>query len=199
MRQPQFPPGPIDIRSFSRGMTSPGGSYAGGASGTRAVDVQDLAVVKYVDASTPKLMEAVCRGTCYRSAILKLRTATATTPYTYLRITMWDVHVTSVNTRSHVYQQRAVDTVSLYFESAKVEYVPIDPRPAQRAARTAPARRVPPRCSGRPFNLPVGKEIGEFRHLAKGYAAGRLELGNQPLPTPALEAGATGKSSQLMA
>jgi type VI secretion system secreted protein Hcp len=53
----------IDVLAWSWGLSNSGSAHVGGGAGSGKVNVQDLSVTKWVDASTPKLVLACCNGT----------------------------------------------------------------------------------------------------------------------------------------
>ena len=54
--------GEIDVLAWSWGMTQSGTTHTGSGGGAGKVNVQDLSFTKYVDKSTPNLMQYCCNG-----------------------------------------------------------------------------------------------------------------------------------------
>ena len=52
----------IDVLVWSWGMTNDGSAQIGGGAGSGKVNVQDIAITKFVDSSSPQLMLACCKG-----------------------------------------------------------------------------------------------------------------------------------------
>src|SRR5215475_10172636 len=80
----------IEVVSWSWGMTQSGTTHTGSGSGAGKVNVQDLSFTKYVDTSSPVLMQSCMNGTPFPSATLTMRKAGAN-PLIYLVITMTNV------------------------------------------------------------------------------------------------------------
>lgn len=87
----------IEVLSYSHGMSMPVSntkSSAGGAS-TGRTQHSDLAITKYIDLASPKLAEAVSKGTHYKTAKLELcRAGGSQIPY--LTISLGQVLISSV-------------------------------------------------------------------------------------------------------
>jgi type VI secretion system secreted protein Hcp len=60
----------IEVLSYSWGLTQTLGSGGGGGAGK--VNVSDFSIVKQIDASSPKLMEACCTGQHIRDVTMTL-------------------------------------------------------------------------------------------------------------------------------
>jgi type VI secretion system secreted protein Hcp len=66
----------INLLSVSQGMSRPVKAGVSGSTRQRAsVDVGDLVCVKELDASSPKLQEAICKGTNYPEVELHMCTS----------------------------------------------------------------------------------------------------------------------------
>ncbi|MGH8022068.1 MAG: Hcp family type VI secretion system effector [Limisphaerales bacterium] len=113
----------IDVLSFSWGMTNSGTAHAGGGGGAGKVNVQDMTVSKYVDASSPALMLACCNGQHFSSALLTVRKA-GKTPLEYLKITMTQVLITSVSGAGASNDDRLKENITLNFAKVQVDYTP---------------------------------------------------------------------------
>ena len=61
--------GEIDVLAWSWGMTQSGSMHIGGGGGAGKVSVDNLTVTKYVDKSTPNLINTCCTGKHYKEAI----------------------------------------------------------------------------------------------------------------------------------
>ena len=67
----------INVESISQSMTRPMKSGISGSTRQRAsVTCGDLVVTKEMDASTPKLIEAVCDGTVFKEVLIDVTTST---------------------------------------------------------------------------------------------------------------------------
>ena len=89
----------IEIDSFSWGATNQGTSAAGGGGGAGKVNIGDFVVVKHVDKSSPKIVEACHAGKHISSAILVCRKQGGG-QQEYLKITLTDVLVSGYDTLS---------------------------------------------------------------------------------------------------
>ena len=108
----------IDVLSWSWGM-SQSDSHTG--DGTIVPDFEELKITKYVDKSTPKLMEALAGGVPLRDAHMIVSDAAGTD---YFMIHMTNVMVTSIGTGGSGGEDRLTENVTLNFAEVKVEYKP---------------------------------------------------------------------------
>src|SRR6476661_7585126 len=83
----------IDVLAWSWGMSNSGTAHTGGGAGAGKANVQDLSVTKYIDACSPALMLACCKGTHYDDAELIARLADDT-PVEYVKIALTEVLIT---------------------------------------------------------------------------------------------------------
>ena len=67
----------IDVLAWSWGMSNDGTTHAGGGGGAGKVSMQDLSCTKYLDKSTPKLLEFCATGGHIPEAVLTVRKAGA--------------------------------------------------------------------------------------------------------------------------
>lgn len=88
----------IEIMSYSFGASQAVGSLAstGGARSGERVDLQDLAITKNLDKSSPKLFAACCKGTHIPEVTLELCRNTGD-KQTYMIYKLEDVLITSYN------------------------------------------------------------------------------------------------------
>jgi len=115
--------GEIDVLAWSWGMTQSGSMHVGGGGGAGKVAVQDISITKYVDRSSPNLINTCCTGKHYPEAIITVRKA-GDNPVEYFIITMTDVLVTSISTGGSGGEDRLTENVTLNFAKVKVEYTP---------------------------------------------------------------------------
>jgi type VI secretion system secreted protein Hcp len=73
-----------------------------------------------VDLATPKLKEILAKGGHIKTAVFSLCERTSTTTVEYLRITMTDVLVPSMNTGGDCVSGRPIDTLT--FAKISVQY-----------------------------------------------------------------------------
>jgi len=115
--------GEIDVLAWSWGMSQSGSMHVGGGGGAGKVAVQDLSFTKYVDRSSPNLLNTCCTGKHYPKATVTVRKA-GDKPVEYLIITMTDVIVTSISTGGSGGEDRLTENVSLNFAKVEVKYTP---------------------------------------------------------------------------
>ena len=111
----------IDVLAWSWGMSNSGSAHTGGGAGAGKVNVQDLSVTKYVDASSNKLMLSCCNGKHIPEALLVVRKA-GEKPLEYIKITMTECLVTAVTTGGSGGEDRLTENVTFNFAKVKFEY-----------------------------------------------------------------------------
>ena len=112
----------IDVLAWSWGMSQSGTMHTGAGGGGGKVSIQDISLTKWIDKSTPILMEYCSNGKQYKEAKLTVRKAGGKNPLEYLIITMTDVIVTSVSTGGSGGEDRLTENVSLNFAAVKIDY-----------------------------------------------------------------------------
>lgn len=112
----------IDVLAWSWGMSQSATFHLGGGSGAGKVNVQDVSFTKYIDKSSPILMEFCCKGKHFTKATLVCRKA-GDKPLEYLTITMDPVMIGSVSTGGSGGEDRLTENVTLNFSKVKVEYI----------------------------------------------------------------------------
>jgi type VI secretion system secreted protein Hcp len=115
----------IDILAWSWGMSNSGTAHMGGGAGAGKVNMQDVSVTKYVDASSAGLMLACATGEHIPTAQLWVRKA-GTTPLEYIIITMTECLITAVTTGGSGGEDRLTENVTVNFAKVKFEYVEQD-------------------------------------------------------------------------
>lgn len=111
----------IDVLAWSWGLSQSGTTHTGGGGGAGKVNVQDLSITKYVDASSTALMVSACKGTHIKEAKLTVRKA-GDSPLEYIKITMTDCLVSNISTGGSGGEDRLTENVTLNFAKFKVEY-----------------------------------------------------------------------------
>jgi type VI secretion system secreted protein Hcp len=114
----------LDILSWSWGASQSGSVHAGSGAGAGKVSVQDLSLTKWVDKSTPVLLAHCCSGKHIDEATLTVRKAGGKKPLEYLKITMFDILVSSISTGGSGGEDRLTENISLNFARFKLEYIP---------------------------------------------------------------------------
>lgn len=111
----------IDVLAWSWGMSNSSTFHDGSGGGTGRATFEDLELTKYIDKSTPLLMQSCSAGVPYPSAILTVRKA-GEKPLEYIKIELTDVLVTSVSTGGSGGEDRLTENVTLNFRTFKVIY-----------------------------------------------------------------------------
>lgn len=117
----------IEVLAWSWGMQMDSTLHSGTGGGSGRVDVQDLSLTKYVDKASPALLLKCANSEHYNQATLTIR-STGITPVDFIKITMTDLIVTSVQTGGGGGDDRLREEITLNFVKVKVEYVPTDPQ-----------------------------------------------------------------------
>jgi len=113
----------IEVLSWNWGVTQSGTMHQGTGGGAGKANVQDLTFTKLVDKSTPNLVRFACNGKHLGTAVLTVRKAAGDSPLEYVKITLTNVIVTSVNLGG-TGGVLLSETVSLNFAQVKLEYTP---------------------------------------------------------------------------
>jgi type VI secretion system secreted protein Hcp len=111
----------IDVLAWSWGMSNSGNAHMGGGLGVGKANVQDVSFTKYVDMSSPELMQYCLSGKHFDTAKLTVRKA-GDKPLEYLIVTMEHVLVTAVSTGGSGGEDRLTENVTLNFAKVKVDY-----------------------------------------------------------------------------
>jgi len=117
----------IELLSWSQSVSMPiSHAHASGVSVKHGrSDFSDLTISKYLDSTTPVLMQATAGGTNFKSASLTvfMNDSDKGKPVEYYRIDIEDVIVTS-HSIGHGGSDRAVETLTLHFNTIKWTYTP---------------------------------------------------------------------------
>lgn len=116
----------IDVLSWSWGMSNSGSAHVGGGAGSGKVNVQDVVVTKYIDASSNALLLACCNGKHIAKGLLTVRKAGGDEPVEYIKIDMADILISSVSTGGSGGEDRLTENLSMNFAKVKFEYTPQD-------------------------------------------------------------------------
>jgi type VI secretion system secreted protein Hcp len=111
----------IQVLAWSWGLSQTGTTHHGTGGGAGKVNVQDLSFTHFVDTSSPRLVEACCKGTHYDEATLTMRKAGGS-PLPYLTIKLKDIIVTSVSTGGSGGEDQQTENVTLNFAAFEMSY-----------------------------------------------------------------------------
>ena len=123
----------IDVLAWSWGMTQSGSFHVGGGGGSGKVNVQDISITKYIDASSPNLLKACASGQHFDKATLTVRKAGGE-QLEYLVLEMDKVLVSSVSTGGSGGEVRLTENVTLNFAKFKTAYTPQSDKGAEEGA-----------------------------------------------------------------
>jgi len=111
----------IDVLAWSWGASQSGTMHVGGGGGSGKANFQDLSITKYLDKSSPLLLQACAKGTHIDQCDLVVRKA-GDKPLEYMKITMKECLVSSYSTGGSGSEDRLTEHVSLNFAEFKVVY-----------------------------------------------------------------------------
>lgn len=118
----------ILLDSVSWGSTQGSRRAAGSGSGPRLGTVGDMVVVKQVDASSPKILEAITNGETFPSIELDLANPDGSQPAKepYMQYTLSDVIITSYTLSAGAQGERPTESISFNYAKVDVRYEPQD-------------------------------------------------------------------------
>ncbi|WP_305985410.1 type VI secretion system tube protein Hcp [Roseibium sp. MMSF_3544] len=124
----------IDILSWSWGASQSGTTHMGSGSGSGKAHFQDLSITKYVDKSTPVLMQHLSTGKHIPAGWFYCRKAAGDNPLEYIKIEMKDIIVTSISTGGSGSDDRITENTTLNFGEYKLIYTEQKPDGSKGAA-----------------------------------------------------------------
>ncbi|RYY32018.1 MAG: type VI secretion system tube protein Hcp, partial [Sphingomonadales bacterium] len=98
-----------------------GSVHVGGGAGAGKANFQDISLTKYIDKSSPTLLDHAAKGTHIDEAKLVVRKAGGT-PLEYVVITMNECMITSLSTGGSGGEDRLTENVSINFAKVAVDY-----------------------------------------------------------------------------
>ena len=113
----------IDILSWQWGCTQPATMGVGGGGGSGKVNIQNMTCMKKVDTSSTNLYLKCFNGKHYEDALLTVRKA-GEVPVEYVKVTMFDVLVSSIQTGGSGGEDTVLETIDMNFAKVKIEYTP---------------------------------------------------------------------------
>ena len=117
----------IELLSFSQSQYLPASSPAPGGAARTAAIFEEFALTKTLDKASPKLAEALCKGTVFPNVRLHLtRPLSEGTQATYYTYELKNVIVTSYHIGGSSQEPVPTESLSLNFEEIKVTYTEFD-------------------------------------------------------------------------
>ena len=111
----------IDVLAWSWGMSQSGSFHVGGGGGAGKANFQDLSFTKYVDNSSPTLMQMLATGDHIEDGTLTVRKA-GKTPLEYIKVNMKKIMVTSISTGGSGGEDKLTENVTLNFAEVEFDY-----------------------------------------------------------------------------
>jgi type VI secretion system secreted protein Hcp len=109
----------IGITSFSWGGSQTTSVAGSGGSGAGKVDLADLSIMKYLDKATPKLFQAMTKGTHLATGTLSgVKSGADGKPF--LKIDFKELFITSIQTSGS--SEVPMESVSFSYNEIKIEY-----------------------------------------------------------------------------
>jgi type VI secretion system secreted protein Hcp len=115
--------GEIEVLSWHWGATQTGTTHSGTGGGAGKANFQDVTITKYLDSSSPHLIDHVAKGTHIPEALLTVRKAGGKV-LEYLKLKMNDVLVSSIQTGGSGHDERLTETLGLNFSKYEIVYTP---------------------------------------------------------------------------
>lgn len=116
----------IIVLAYNWGLSQTGTTHHGTGGGAGKVNVQDLSFTHWVDAATPALIQACCKGTHFSKATLSCTKAGGDSPVVYLVVEMKDLIVSSVSCGGSNGEDMQSVNVTLNFAEFTIKYQPQD-------------------------------------------------------------------------
>ncbi|MEM9635889.1 MAG: type VI secretion system tube protein Hcp [Pseudomonadota bacterium] len=124
----------IDVLAWSWGASQSGTTHMGSGSGSGKAHFQDLSLTKYVDKSTPALLQHLSTGKHIGKCTLFVRKAAGDSPLEYIKIEMKDIIVTSISSGGAGSEDRITENLTLNFGEYKYIYTEQKPDGSKGAA-----------------------------------------------------------------
>lgn len=121
-----------EVLSWSLGMSQSGTMHASTGGGGGKASVQDLSLMKYMDKSTPDIINACVTGEHIEEVTLIMRKAGGTEALEFFTIKLTDVLVSSYSTGASGNEERGTENVSLNFREYEIMYQPQDKNGAKK-------------------------------------------------------------------
>jgi len=114
----------IEILSYTQSFTNSGTGSAGGGAGAGKVSCGDITVMKNIDKSSPKLIQAVATGKHIDTGVLTFLSVGKTEARYYV-VTLKDVLITSIAQTDQNDTARIFEKVSIHASDFKFDYTPL--------------------------------------------------------------------------
>ncbi|HEY2730986.1 MAG TPA: type VI secretion system tube protein Hcp [Polyangia bacterium] len=111
----------IDVVTWNWGMNQSGSTHTGTGSGAGKVSVHDLTFTKYVDVSTPTLLQACASGKHFPTGTFTVRKAGAK-PLEYFKVLFYDIMIANITHGGTGSDDRQTETVTINFGQFEVHY-----------------------------------------------------------------------------
>jgi len=115
----------IEILSWNWNVVQTGRASTGSSNIAAAVNITDLSLVKYVDASTPTLFKSCCAATLFKTAVLSVVAAGNPKNLRYFELKLSDGIVSSLSAHGVSEGERMQETLALNFKTAQITYYKI--------------------------------------------------------------------------
>jgi type VI secretion system secreted protein Hcp len=118
----------INLLSFSQGQYIPSSSFGSGDTRSELVVFEEFTLNKELDKASPKLAEAVAKGTHFRKVEIELTgVLSGSERFTYFAYDLEDVLIASYHIDASTGNPAPTEHLSLDFEKIKVTYSTTDP------------------------------------------------------------------------
>jgi type VI secretion system secreted protein Hcp len=113
----------IDVLAWSWGISQSATTHTGGGGGSGKANFHDVTITKYLDKSSPKLMEFVASGKHCKEALLTVRKA-GEKPLEYIKMKMSDCLISSISTGGSGGEDRLTENLTINFSKVELIYTP---------------------------------------------------------------------------
>ncbi|MEP6491160.1 MAG: type VI secretion system tube protein Hcp [bacterium] len=113
----------INVLAWSWGASQSGSTHISSGGGAGKANFQDISFTKYIDKSSPLLLQNVANGKHIKEATLTVRKA-GEHPLEYLKIKMQDILVSSYSTGGSGGEDLLTENVTLNFAKVDLTYTP---------------------------------------------------------------------------
>lgn len=115
--------GEIDLLRWDWTVSQPSNMHTGCGGGAGKTTVYDLCFKHYFDKASTSLLKYCLSGKHIPEAVLTVRKSGGN-PLEFLKITLQEIVITSVDSVGEIYMPSPIEKVSLQFARVKFEYIP---------------------------------------------------------------------------